>query len=128
MKVAFILGVTLIAIYAANVICCKVFCEMDENAEIAKHLVYIMPFLVVSAFFHFAFTDQVKKYSRIQKAIGFISVPAKNYFVVQCCAEVCREKNRSVIYNKNCIDVSIPKMSKIVGCFENEMQRMDIAQ
>jgi ABC-type sugar transport system permease subunit len=87
MKIFFLVLVLIVAICVANVICCAIFCEADNNANIAMPLVFVMPIFIVEMLFYFLFADKDEKYSGLQEAIEYIQLPAKNYLMVQVCTE-----------------------------------------
>ena len=89
--------VILCFIYIANVLCCAVICEAENEMGQIRRFIFLVPLVNVLMFFYFLLFKQHKAHSHLQYAFAFLRIPAKNYLVIMVLAQSLAEYNRRVV-------------------------------
>lgn len=97
MSIAVFVAIIALLVYVANVICCAVICEAEGRLSLIKGIVFFIPAINILMFFYFSFFIKDEKHTRLQYAVTFLRMPAKNYMIIEALAESLLEYNKSVV-------------------------------
>lgn len=121
MNVALLFIAIVLSWYIANVISCAIICEVYKEAEIAKGYVFLMPLISVLVFFHFLRTERSDSIPRYRMALSYLFFPGKNVAVAECCAAMCKDRKRKVVYDPIKQYHLVPRISSCADFFGRKM-------